>query len=95
MGNTTKEIKKPVNEDNSKIIIMKLFQEIVMTSYMLLEKEVSVKYNTYIIQVWKVLYKKNKKFYALKEMSKAKIVEKKSQNSVRYERELLSKIRHP
>lgn len=40
-------------------------------------------------------YKKNKKFYALKEMSKAKIVEKKSQNSVKYERELLSKIRHP
>lgn len=28
-------------------------------------------------------------------MSKAKIVEKKSQNSVKYERELLSKIRHP
>ena len=41
------------------------------------------------------MFKKNKKFYALKEMSKAKIVEKKSQNSVRYERELLSKIRHP
>ena len=45
--------------------------------------------------MWKVCYKKNKKFYALKEMSKAKIVEKKSQNSVKYERELLSKIRHP
>ncbi len=42
-----------------------------------------------------MLYKKNKKFYALKEMCKAKIVEKKSQHSIRYERELLSKIRHP
>ena len=66
-----------------------------MTSYMLLVKEVSVKYKINYIKVWKVLYKKNKKFYALKEMSKAKIVEKKSHNSVRYERELLSKIRHP
>ena len=46
-------------------------------------------------KVWKVYHKKNKKFYALKEMSKAKIVEKKSQNSVKYERELLSRIRHP
>ena len=46
-------------------------------------------------KVWKILYKNNKKFYALKEMSKAKIVEKKSQNAVKYERELLSKITHP
>ena len=46
-------------------------------------------------KVWKIIYKKNKKFYALKEMSKAKIVEKKSQNAVKYERELLSKITHP
>ena len=46
-------------------------------------------------KVWKVFYKKNKKYYALKEMSKARIVEKKSQSSVNYERELLSKIKHP
>ena len=46
-------------------------------------------------KVWKVLFKQNKKLYALKEMSKAKIVEKKSYRSVNYERELLTKISHP
>lgn len=67
-----------------------------MTFYMLSEREALGRYiRVDLPQVWKVLFKKNKKFYALKEMSKAKIVEKKSQNSVKYERELLSKIRHP
>jgi serine/threonine protein kinase len=31
----------------------------------------------------------------MKEMSKAKIIDKKSEKSIKYERELLSKIRHP
>ena len=43
----------------------------------------------------KVILKKYKKQYALKEMSKAKIVDKKSEKSVKYERELLSRIKHP
>lgn len=46
-------------------------------------------------KVWKVFSKKYKKPYALKEMSKAKIVDKKSEKSIKYERELLSKIKHP
>jgi len=46
-------------------------------------------------KVWKVLSKKYKQTYALKEMSKAKIIDKKSEKSIKYERELLSKIRHP
>jgi len=47
-------------------------------------------------KVWKVGYKKNKKlYYALKEMSKAKIIDKKSEKSIKYEKELLSKINHP
>jgi serine/threonine protein kinase len=46
-------------------------------------------------KVWKVVHKKYKKTYALKEMSKAKIIDRKSQMSVKYERDLLSKLRHP
>jgi serine/threonine protein kinase len=45
--------------------------------------------------VWKVLLKKYKYEYAMKEMSKAKVIDKKSERSIRYERELLSRIRHP
>ena len=46
-------------------------------------------------KVWKVYSKKYKKIYAMKEMAKAKIIDKKSESSVKYERELLSKIKHP
>jgi serine/threonine kinase 32 len=42
-----------------------------------------------------VTYKKNQKLYAMKEMSKAKIIEKKSYKAVRYEKELLTKLKHP
>ena len=45
--------------------------------------------------MWKVLDKKFKKFYALKEISKVKVIDKKSINSIIYERELLSRINHP
>jgi serine/threonine protein kinase len=45
-------------------------------------------------KVWKVYWKRFNRHFALKEMSKAKIIEKKSEKSVRYERELLSKINH-
>jgi len=41
-------------------------------------------------QVWKVERKKFNTMYAMKEMSKAKIVNKKSVNSVLNERKLLS-----
>lgn len=46
-------------------------------------------------KVWKVYSKKYKKIYAMKEMAKAKIIDKKSESSVKYEKELLSKIKHP
>ena len=39
--------------------------------------------------------KKFKKFYALKEISKVKVIDKKSINSIIYERELLSRLNHP
>ena len=46
-------------------------------------------------KVWKVQMKKTKKQYALKEMAKAKIIDKKSEKSIKYERELLSRLKHP
>ena len=46
-------------------------------------------------KVWKVLHKKTGNFYALKQMSKVKIIEKKSESSIKYERDLLAKIHHP
>jgi serine/threonine kinase 32 len=42
-------------------------------------------------KVWKVYSKKYKRAYAMKEMSKARIIDKKSERSIRYEKELLSK----
>jgi serine/threonine protein kinase len=44
--------------------------------------------------VWKVVYKKNKKEFALKEMLKPKIADKKSERSILSERELLAKLKH-
>lgn len=46
-------------------------------------------------KVWKVVDKRTNEVFALKEMRKAKIIEKKSINSVMNERKLLSKLNHP
>jgi serine/threonine kinase 32 len=46
-------------------------------------------------RVWKALMKKKNKCYALKEMSKAKIIDKKSIGSIIFERNLLSEMNHP
>jgi serine/threonine protein kinase len=46
-------------------------------------------------KVWKVEYKKTKEQFAMKEMSKARILAKKSVNSVISERQLLSGLKHP
>ncbi len=46
-------------------------------------------------KVWKVVLKKTGEFFALKEMSKAKIIDKKSEKSIKYERDLLVKLKHP
>lgn len=46
-------------------------------------------------KVWKVVHKKYKTLFALKEMNKAKIIDKQSESSVITERELLSQLRHP
>ncbi|CAD8191282.1 unnamed protein product [Paramecium pentaurelia] len=46
-------------------------------------------------KVWKVELKKNRTLYAMKEMSKAKIMAKRSVNSVLNERNLLTQFKHP
>ena len=46
-------------------------------------------------KVWKVLYKKTKEYFALKEMNKRKIIDKKSEKSINNERVFLSKLHHP
>ena len=46
-------------------------------------------------KVWRVVHKKTLKEYALKEMSKFKIIDKKSELSIKSERDLLSQISHP
>ena len=45
--------------------------------------------------VWKVLYKKGKKIFAMKKMSKCKIIDKRSEKSIKAERDLLSRMNHP
>jgi protein kinase A len=42
-----------------------------------------------------VKFKKEDKEYAMKEMSKALIIAKKSVTSINFEKELLSRLRHP
>lgn len=46
-------------------------------------------------KVWKVERKKDKRLYALKEMSKARILAKRSVHSVMNERRILSYLRSP
>lgn len=46
-------------------------------------------------KVWKVEVKKSRQILAMKEMYKAKIIAKKSINSVMNERTLLARLRHP
>ena len=46
-------------------------------------------------KVWQVKFKKNSKRYAMKEMSKVKIIDKKSEKCILGERDLLSKLKHP
>lgn len=46
-------------------------------------------------KVWKVRYKKTRQKYALKEMSKVKIIDRKSERSIRGERDFLSQLHHP
>ena len=46
-------------------------------------------------KVWRVLYKKTKQIYAMKKMSKCKIIDKRSERSIKAERDLLSIMNHP
>ena len=46
-------------------------------------------------KVWKVRLKKNNELFALKEMSKVKIIDRRSEISIMSERNLLSKLNHP
>jgi serine/threonine protein kinase len=45
-------------------------------------------------KVWKVEKKSTKEIYALKEMSKAKIISKRSERSVMNERRILAQLKH-
>ena len=47
------------------------------------------------LQVWRVEYRKTKQIYAMKEMSKARIISKRSVTSVMSEKKLLEKLQHP
>ncbi len=46
-------------------------------------------------KVWKIEHKKTKKLYAMKEMHKARVISKRSVNSVMNERKLLTQLKHP
>ena len=46
-------------------------------------------------KVWKVSFKKTNAYYALKEMSKVKIIDRKSEKSIICEKNLLQTIHHP
>jgi serum/glucocorticoid-regulated kinase 2 len=46
-------------------------------------------------KVWQVKFKKNSKRFAMKEMSKVKIIDKKSEKCILGERDFLSKLKHP
>lgn len=46
-------------------------------------------------KVWRVEAKKNRQAYAMKEMSKSKVISKRSVNSVMNERQLLAEVQHP
>ena len=46
-------------------------------------------------KVWKAVLKKTQKVYALKEMSKVKIIDKKSEKSIKMERKILEQVQHP
>jgi serine/threonine protein kinase len=46
-------------------------------------------------KVWKVTLKKNNQLFAMKEMAKARILTKRSVDSVINERIILSELRHP
>ena len=46
-------------------------------------------------KVWKVRLKKADEYFALKEMSKVKIIDTKSANNILFERDLLAKMDHP
>ena len=46
-------------------------------------------------KVWKVEQKKEKKLYAMKEMAKARIISKRSVNSVMNEKKFLCQLNHP
>jgi serine/threonine protein kinase len=46
-------------------------------------------------KVWKVVLKKYKTEYALKEMSKVKVIDRKSEKSIGSEREILARLKNP
>lgn len=46
-------------------------------------------------KVWKVRMLFNNEYYAMKEMDKAKIIQKRSVNSILSEQKLLAQLRHP
>ena len=45
--------------------------------------------------MWKVVERKTRLIYALKEMQKVKVIDKRSEKAIKYERELLARMKHP
>ena len=46
-------------------------------------------------KVWKIEKKKEKKLYAMKEMNKGRVIQKRSVNSVMNEKKFLTQLKHP
>ena len=81
-----------INENNmEKKQLSKKREKITKNSF----EYISIKGKGGFGKVWKVFEKSKKTQYALKEMSKAKIIDKRSEKSVKYEHDLLLRINHP
>lgn len=46
-------------------------------------------------KVWKAKGKKSKKDYAIKQIYKPRVIDKKSEKGILFEKDLLSRIKHP
>lgn len=81
-----------VNSNNPKLTVMKnSIEEVNRSSF----EFISLIGHGGFSKVWKVKWKKNNLIFALKEVSKARVIDKKCIKSVLLEREFLAKMNHP
>ena len=83
---TNTEIEQNKNKDNSKNKFIELNRDMFTFNYVIGKGGFG--------KVWQVIYKKTQEKYALKEMSKTKIIDKKSQRFINNELNLLKKLRN-